>query len=74
MPIYEYQCTLCGERFEVRQPIGEDGVKLNCPKCQARNPKRLFSSFFSPGISTSEPSEISCPTCGTGTCGLPQLQ
>ena len=74
MPIYEYQCTQCGEKFEVRQSIGEDGSKLNCPKCNAQNPKRLFSSFFSPGSSTYEPSEISCPTCGTGTCGLPPME
>jgi len=73
MPIYEYQCTRCGERFEVRQSIGEDGSKLNCPKCNARNPKRLFSSFFSLGSSTSKTSEISYPTCSTGTCGLPPL-
>jgi len=70
MPIYEYQCTQCGERFEIRQSIGEDGSKLNCPGCNTQNPKRLFSSFFSPGSSTSEPSEISCPT---GTCGLPPM-
>ena len=70
MPIYEYQCAQCGERFEVRQSIGEDGSKLNCPKCNAQHLKRLFSVFSSPGSSTSEPSEISCPTCTTGTCGL----
>ena len=73
MPIYEYQCTQCGEKFEARQPIGEDGSKLNCPKCDARSSKRLFSSFFSSSSSTSEPSEISCPTCTTGTCGLPPM-
>ena len=73
MPIYEYQCTQCGEGFEVRQPIGEDSSKLNCPKCNAQNAKRLFSSFFSPGLSTSEPSEISGFTCTTGTCGLPPM-
>lgn len=71
MPIYEYQCTKCGEKFEVRQSIGEDGSKLNCPKCNAENPKRLFSSFSSPSSTTSEPSGISYPTCSTGTCGLP---
>ena len=69
MPIYEYQCTQCGERFEVRQSVGEDGSKLHCPKCTAQNPKRVISSFFSPGSSKSEPSEISCPTCTTRTCG-----
>ena len=34
MPIYEYRCTQCEERFEVRQSFGEDGSKLNCPKLE----------------------------------------
>jgi len=74
MPIYEYQCQQCGERFEVRQSIGEDGSRLNCPKCKAGNPERLFSSFFSRSTSGSEPPETSYPTCATGTCGLPPMQ
>jgi len=73
MPIYEYQCIHCGQRFEVRQAIGEDGSKLSCPKCHAGTPKRLFSSFFSPGSSGTGPSEVSCPTCSSGICGLPQM-
>ncbi|NWF78367.1 MAG: hypothetical protein HXY36_07265 [Chloroflexi bacterium] len=24
MPIYGYQCTHCGQKFEARQAIGED--------------------------------------------------
>ncbi|HEX74300.1 MAG TPA: zinc ribbon domain-containing protein [Dehalococcoidia bacterium] len=73
MPIYEYQCTQCGGKFEVRQSIGEDGSQLNCPECNAKNPKRLLSSFFSPSSSSSQSSGISCPTCSTGTCGLPPM-
>ena len=69
MPIYEYQCTQCEERFAVRQSIGEDGSKLHCPKCNVQNPKRVPSSFFSPGSSTSEPSEISPPTGRRSRCG-----
>jgi len=71
MPIYEYQCIQCGDKFEVRQSIGEDGSKINCPKCNAPNPKRLISSFFSPGSSTDDFSGMSCPT---GTCGLPPME
>lgn len=74
MPIYEYQCAQCGEKFEVRQAMGEDGAKLNCPKCSARNPRRLLSSFFSTGSSTSEFSETSYPTCDSGVCGLPPME
>jgi len=73
MPIYEYQCAHCGQKFEVRQAIGEDGSSLNCPKCHAREPKRIFSSFFSRGLSETEPSDVSCPTCSSGVCGLPPM-
>jgi len=36
MPIYEYQCAQCGEKFEVRQAIGADSSGLSCPKCGAK--------------------------------------
>ena len=73
MPIYEYQCRQCGERFEVRQGIGEDGSSLNCPKCHASEPKRLLFQFFSRGSSGTETSEVGCPTCSSGVCGLPPM-
>ena len=73
MPIYEYQCAHCGERFEVRQAIGEDGSSVSCPKCHTGDPKRLLSSFFSRGSSGSQSSEVSCPTCSSGVCGLPPM-
>ena len=70
MPIYEYQCNKCGQRFEVRQALGEGGSNLNCPKCHAPNPAKLFSSFFSPSSSAPESSGASCPS---GVCGLPPM-
>jgi len=73
MPIYEYQCSQCGQRFEVRQGLGEDGSGLDCPKCNAPNPKRLFSSFFSHGSGETEASEMNYPTCSSGVCGLPPM-
>ncbi|GMV49277.1 MAG: hypothetical protein NBKEAIPA_01396 [Nitrospirae bacterium] len=32
MPIYEYQCTECGYRFEVKQGIKDDPIK-ECARC-----------------------------------------
>jgi len=60
MPIYEYQCTQCGEKLTVRQSIGEDGSQLKCPKCNADNLKRLISSFFGRSQGGSELSGSSC--------------
>ncbi len=32
MPLYEYQCQDCGVRFERRQHINDEPVKV-CPEC-----------------------------------------
>jgi len=73
MPIYEYECPKCGEKFEVRQAMGETGIGLSCPKCHAANPQRLVSSFFRSGSSEDGAMGESCPTCSSGMCGLPPM-
>ena len=35
MPIYEYECSQCRFRFEMRQGFDDDPVDI-CPKCQGR--------------------------------------
>jgi putative FmdB family regulatory protein len=32
MPLYEYECKACGVRFERRQSITDDAVRI-CPEC-----------------------------------------
>ncbi len=32
MPLYEYQCEVCGIRFERRQRMSDEPVKI-CPEC-----------------------------------------
>lgn len=32
MPLYEYQCQACGVRFERRQHITDEPIKV-CPEC-----------------------------------------
>ena len=74
MPIYEYQCAQCGEKFEARQSFGEDGSRLSCPKCEAPNPQKLLSTFSAriSGAGASS-SEDNGPTCSSGVCGLPPM-
>jgi len=69
MPIYEYQCTQCEERFEVRQSMGADGSELHCPKCTTQNPKRVLSSFFTLSSTTSSPSKINPTNPRISKCG-----
>lgn len=43
MPIYEYQCSACGEELEVIQKMN-DPVKKKCPKCKKLKLEKLISA------------------------------
>jgi len=45
VPIYEYQCTKCGEVFEVFQKINDEPVK-RCKLCQGGVEKIISHSSF----------------------------
>ena len=47
MPIYEYECRICKERFELVQKMTEGNEGLCCPKCDADKPERVLSAFCS---------------------------
>jgi putative FmdB family regulatory protein len=43
MPIYEYECTKCGERFDkLIRNLGKP-PKIMCPACQGLEVQRLIS-------------------------------
>jgi putative FmdB family regulatory protein len=60
MPIYEYECRKCKERFEVLQKINEDNSHLCCPKCQTDRPQRVLSPFSLGLVRSSD-------SCSTGS-------
>lgn len=43
MPIYEYQCNLCGHEFETIQKMSEDPL-VDCPACSQPGLKKLVSA------------------------------
>ena len=43
MPIYEFECGECGERFEELTSAGTDSAR--CPACGADGAGRRFSTF-----------------------------
>jgi putative FmdB family regulatory protein len=45
MPIYEYECTKCGAKFELRRSIADNDDEIRCPRCGAEQPRRVFSVF-----------------------------
>jgi putative FmdB family regulatory protein len=42
VPIYEYQCTSCTHRFELKQSVKDDPIK-DCPRC-GKDVTKLISS------------------------------
>ncbi len=51
MPIYEYKCKTCGEKFEVL--VYSDSEKIICDKCGSEDSERLLSGFAATGSSSS---------------------
>lgn len=47
MPIYEYECSRCGEKFQLRRSAGDSDHEIMCPKCGVEHPRRVFSLFAS---------------------------
>jgi putative FmdB family regulatory protein len=80
MPTYEYECTVCGHRFERVQKMGDDPV-AECPDC-AGGVRRLVSrgtAFVMKGARESHDRGGGCSLersgqtcCGRGErCGKP---
>ena len=70
MPIYDYRCRDCDERFEelARNP----DVAVACPSCGAAEAERLLSVFAGVGGSSrasAAPDMSRMPNFGTGGCG-----
>ena len=60
MPIYEFECNKCEEKFEKLVGINESGSGVRCPKCDASNPRKLLSLF-----SSSASSKTACASSGS---------
>ena len=70
MPIYDYRCPACDERFEelARNP----DVIVACPACGAAETERLLSVFAGIGGSRTvagTPDLSRMPAMGAGGCG-----
>jgi putative FmdB family regulatory protein len=47
MPIYEFECEGCGDRFE--ELVGAGVEAASCPGCGSERTRRLISGFSPPG-------------------------
>jgi putative FmdB family regulatory protein len=63
MPIFEYRCTKCGNKFE-ELVTGDRDKQIPCPSCGAKSTEKQMSAIG--GISMGKSS--SGPSCGSGGC------
>jgi putative FmdB family regulatory protein len=76
MPIYEYVCLECGERFDALRLMRDADATIACGRCQSERTTRQLSLFFSQsGGRTATASEShshaggGCGGCSGGSCG-----
>jgi putative FmdB family regulatory protein len=82
MPIYEYECIECGNRFEILQRFDEKPL-IRCKRCKGQKIRRLMSTaafifkgsgFYATDYKTKErkreKNEVpGCSSCAeSGTC------
>lgn len=73
MPTYSFQCTACGNIFDLTASIQEKeegkGEKFACPKCKSKNIKQEFSAanFIKNVFKKDAPACGCCP--GGSVCG-----
>ena len=50
MPIYEFDCESCGERFEelVGSHVGLEAADVVCPECGSKKVERRISTSYAP--------------------------
>jgi len=70
MPIYEFECNQCKDKFELL--VRSSATPLVCPKCSGKDLKRLVSAFAftskdGSGVTTAS-SSSGCGGCSGGDC------
>ena len=65
MPIYEYTCTVCSNRFEKLKPFSKMNEPTTCPDCGGPSKKQL-SVFLS--LSTDSSGRTTAVAGGGGGC------
>jgi putative FmdB family regulatory protein len=73
MPIYEYSCEACGNRFEklIRRGDAESAVAAACPSCGKQDLKQEYSTFAPRAGSSQKTSDTG--QCPAGMCGNPEM-
>ena len=66
MPIYEYICIKCSNKFSLLQNLYPAENNTECPKCSSKKVKKVISSFSCASSGSSTSSSVSAPSSGGG--------
>ncbi len=73
MPIYEYLCVDCQEKFEALRPMKDADVSIGCPVCDGLNTKRTLAVFYAQSsgrvLANSQPKCTACSAQSCSSCG-----
>ncbi|MBN1994627.1 MAG: zinc ribbon domain-containing protein [Anaerolineae bacterium] len=73
MPIYEYICQDCGEKYEKLVRSLKAKVELTCPQCGSQHAKKVISVFGAAigagSGASSAGSKVSAPAAACGPVG-----
>ncbi len=67
MPMFEYVCRECGERFEEIRSVRDEGPPPECPACGSTSVLKLFSAFATSSSGTGGGGSSSCGGSGRFT-------
>lgn len=78
MPIYEYRCQSCGDKFERLVRRATDVLESGCPSCGEKHLEQQYSTFAAPGGASGDACFSPAQTrmgggCGGGMCATPDL-
>ncbi len=71
MPIYEYHCQDCDNKFERLVSMSTQETDIQCPSCHQQHVEKVLSVFASKttGRAGSAPASTGCSTCSTSFSG-----
>jgi len=68
MPMYEYVCSSCGQRFEKMVRFSELNQQPECPNCHSPETRKQISTFATQSAGSSYGAGAS--SCGTSRGGF----
>jgi len=73
VPIYEFICCSCGDKFDRLVPLDWRSAGVKCPGCGSTELEKAvpkIGGIQSGGKLSDSGDGATCPTCGPGICNI----